>query len=99
MTPNEIPAGRLGLWLQRHRREALDLTALALALIATESLVAAVPPSVTLCAFVAAALIPLRSAPAPAGPWREFLAAAPRRLCTVGACAILLHYFLAQPFA
>jgi hypothetical protein len=98
MTPNEIPAGRLGQWLQRHRRDALDLAALAVALIATDGFVAAIPPSVILCALVAAALIPLRPAPAPAGPWREFLAAAPRRLVTVGACAILLHYWLALPF-
>src|ERR1700690_2480658 len=97
MTQDETQKDGPVSFLRRHGREALDLAALATALIFTGIFIAVIPAAVVLCAVVAAAVIPLRSMAGPPGPWREFRAAAPRRLGTVAACAVLLHYFLAQP--
>jgi hypothetical protein len=97
MTQDATPRGALASVLQKHRREALDLALLGLSLILTERLVAGVPGGAALCAFVVAALVPLRPLSGPPTPWREFLAAAPRRLAAVAATAVLLHYFLVKP--
>jgi len=97
MTQSETPRGAVASLLRKHKREALDLAALGVSLLLTQRMIASVPLGVFICAFVCAALVPLRSVAGPSSPWREFLAAAPRRFATVTVTAVLLHYFLVQP--
>jgi hypothetical protein len=97
MTRDETPLGPMASLLRKHRREAVDLAALGLSLLLTERMIAIVPAAAAVCAIVGAVLIPLRSLEGPSTAWREFVAAAPRRIGAVCATALLLHYFLVKP--
>jgi hypothetical protein len=97
MTQSETPGGAVASLLQKHKREALDLATLGVSLVITQRMIASVPAGAVICAFVCSLLVPLRAVGGRSTPWREFLAAVPRRLVTVAATAVLLHYFLVRP--
>jgi hypothetical protein len=97
MIQDANPKGRLVLWLGRHRRESIDLAALGISLAATWGLIADVPAAAALGAFVVAALVPLRPAAGSPSPWTEFKAAVPRRLATVVAIGVMVHFFSEHP--
>jgi hypothetical protein len=99
MIPDGGVEGRLASWLNRHRREALDLAALGLSLYLTRRFVAGVPALAALCAIVVAALVPLRAATQPPSLRGEFLAALPRRAASVLATGVLLQFVLGLPLS
>jgi hypothetical protein len=91
------PAGKWIVWVNKHRREVLDLAALALSLVLVQRFVAEMPVSAALCAFLVASLVPLRPFSGDPGPWREFLAAVPRRIAAVVVTGAFLRYMLGAP--
>ena len=88
---------RWGSWLQRHRREALDLVALGLAFLLIRRLGIGVPIAAVLCAFAAAVLVPLRAVSSKPGLLNEFLAGVPRIAVAVLVSAGVLHFWLSLP--
>jgi putative flippase GtrA len=97
MLPNEVPPGKGVPWFQKHGREMVDLAALGIALVVVRLLVAVVPFYAALCAFVVAALVPLRPIVGQTNPLKELLAAVPRQVASVVVTGALLRYLLAQP--
>ncbi|HEY5078586.1 MAG TPA: hypothetical protein VII43_02020, partial [Opitutaceae bacterium] len=84
-------------WLQRHRREVLDLVALALSFLLLRRLEIEVPFAALLCAFAVAVLVPLRAAAPNPGLLSEFLAALPRIAGAVVLSGGVLHFWLNRP--
>jgi hypothetical protein len=94
--PSGSIAERWAPWLRKHRREAVDLAALGASLAIVWRVTGDVPASAAFCAFIVAALIPLRPISGPPAPWKEFLAAIPRQVVTVLATGALVRYLLAH---
>lgn len=97
MTPLGNALEKRVVWVRKHRREVLDLAALAVSIFFVWKYVAVIPGYAALCAFVVASLVPLRPLAGNSGPGREFLAALPRRAATVLVTGIFLRYLLASP--
>jgi hypothetical protein len=97
MTPIGDALEKRIVWVRKHRREVLDLAALAFSLGVVWRFVAVVPGYAALCAMVVASLVPLRPLSGNSGPAREFLAALPKRIATVLATGIFLRYLLGSP--
>jgi hypothetical protein len=70
----------------------MDLSALGLSFIFVWRVFGSVPVLAVVFAIVVAALIPLRPVSGKTNPWREFIAALPRRIVTVLATAAFLHF-------
>src|SRR5580658_1834228 len=90
---------RWGAWLQRHRREALELVALGLAFLLLRRLGIGVPIAAVLCAFAVAVLVPLRAVSPRPGLLSEFAAGLPRIAVAVPVAAVVLHFWLNLPLA
>ena len=84
-------------WLQRQRREVLDLAALGLSFLLMRRLGIEVPLAAPLCAFAVAVLVPLRPAGPNPGLLSEFLAALPRVAVAVVLAGGVLHFWLNRP--
>jgi hypothetical protein len=84
-------------WFQKHRREAIDLAALAVSLLLVRLFVTDVPAYAALSAFVVAALVPLRPYAGAPSKRKEFISAIPRQVAAVVVTGALLRYLLGQP--
>lgn len=83
-------------WYQKHRREVLNLAALGVSLAVAGRFAGGVPFTAAVCAFVVAALVPLRPPSGQPSQSSEFLAALPRQLASVIVTGALLHYLLSH---
>ncbi len=84
-------------WIGAHRRESVDLGALALALALTQGLIAEVPLAAAACAAAVTVLVRFRTPDLSPGPWADFVGALPRRLCALVATGGLLAFVLNRP--
>jgi hypothetical protein len=97
MSLEGILPGWAAAWLQKHKRDAADLAALAASLLIVKGLVADVPAYAALSACVVAALVPLRPVVGLFTLWKNLVSALPRIIAATAVTAALLLYLLAQP--